>query len=605
MSQIDELLDTAFHAYNLNDFEQAEEIVREVLTLSPTNGDGLYLLGLIAYRANAFEPAEKLLYQAVHLYPENKSYATALASVLQKEGRLDEALSFYEPYQETDSLVLSQVGFIYLQKGRDDFALSAFDKALTLDKNNINAFIGKALLQRKNQQNKEALHLLLEARKINITAELMYQLSIQYRFDNQLSKALDSIKEALSLEQLASFYNEKGLILEEMGDIEEAQKAYEKAIEIDSYFPDSFANLANIYYRKEMFSKAEENYKRALGLDNQFLNAHHNLASLLYKQDRKTESLEHYRSALLINPHHISSLYNLGIILEEMGDYTEAAGLYFNILALKSTPPYIDFRIASTLTALSEEGKKEKKQAIDFAKGWVKHFPENVIAKHTLASLTGTKIDPEQSLKYAEVLYDSFAPTYEQTMEKIQSRVLEIINKNLPIDSYQTVLDLGCGTGSFGNSVQKTFHTLIGVDISKEMLKKTAKKNVYTELIHKDALSFLKTSSIKFDLIVAAELLCYLPVVSELIKEVSAHLIEKGVFVLTIEETQEKEILLAGNGRYLHQFSYIEKQLNENHLFLQKRIQTPLRKEGKNFAMGSILFCTKETPQVTENLKNL
>lgn len=594
MSQIDGLLDTAFHAYNLNDFEHSEEIVREVLTLSPTNGDALYLLGLIAYRANAFEPAEKLLYQAVQLYPENKTYATTLASVLQKEGRLDEALSFYEPYKETDSLVLSQIGFIYLQKNMDDFASSAFDKSLNLDKNNTTAFIGKALIKRKNHEDSEALSLLLDAQKIAITAELMYQLAVQYKIIGELNKALDAIEQALLMEKVASFYNEKGLILEKMGSIDSAQQSYENAINVDAYFPDSFANLANIYQMKEQFSKAEENYKRALSLDNQFLNAHHNLACLLYKQDRKTESLEHYRSALLINPRHISSLYNLAIILEETGEYLESVGLYFNILSLNATPEHIDFRIASTLALLSGQSKKGKKQATDFAKGWVKSFPNNIIAQHMFNSLVGQKIDTEESLKYAEKLYDAFASSYEQTMEKIQSNVLKIIHTNLPNKFYKNILDLGCGTGSFSKELSNKFETLVGVDISSKMLKKAAEKKLYTNLIHADAFSFLKTSNMKFDLIIASELLCYTPNVEELLYEISTNLADNGLFVLSIEETMQKDILFSANGRYLYRFTYIQDLLKKYKFSIQNRIHAHLRREGIEFADGSILFSIKK-----------
>lgn len=593
MSQIDDLLDTAFDTYNLNDFEQAEEIIRDVLTISPINGDALYLLGLIAYRANALEPSEKLLYQAVSLYPDNKIYATALASILQKENRLDEALSFYEKFKE-DSLVLSQIGFIYLQKGLNDFAQSAFNKALEIDKNCITAFIGQALIERKNNNNEQALSILMQTEKINKTAELMYQLSVQFRILHRLDKALLSIEQAITLEKLASFYNEKGLILEELGRIDEAQEAYQKAIDLDSYFPDSFTNLANIYQSKKMFTQAEDNYKRALSLDNNFLNAHHNLASLLYKQDRKTESLEHYRSALLINPQHISTLYNLAVILEEMGEYTEAAGLYFNILALNAHPSYIDFRIASTLSALATQGKKEKKQALEFAKGWVKHFPGNMIACQTNDSLNGKIADKAQALQYAERLYDAFADSYDETMQKIEANVLRSIFENLPEKSYKNILDLACGTGSFSTNLLNDFNMLIGVDISDKMLEKAKEKKKYTSLIHADALTFLKTNQTSFDLILAAELICYLPNVSELLNEINSHLTPNGIFVLTIEETNEKEMLLAINGRYLHPFSYIEELLKESHLSLIKRIQLPLRKEGTGVANGSILFCEKK-----------
>ena len=159
MSEVDRLLDEAFLAYNNKDLDEAEELARSVLTLMPSSGDGLYLLGLIAAKKNAFEPAEKLLYQAVQLYPENKQYKLSLGFVLEKQGRLDEALSFYEPFKE-DAYVLSQIGFIYLQKGLLDFAKSAFDKGLSLNEEVLTAYIGLALIFRREGNFKEALSIL-------------------------------------------------------------------------------------------------------------------------------------------------------------------------------------------------------------------------------------------------------------------------------------------------------------------------------------------------------------------------------------------------------------------------------------------------------------
>ena len=148
MNEIDALLDTAFAHYNQGDFETAEEIGRRVLSIEPSHGDGLYLLGLIAFQSGALEPASDLLYQAVKLYPNQDNYALALASVLHRLGRLDEALSFYEKYQNNPA-VLAQMGFIYASKGQTEWATSAFHKALELDKTNAEAVVGlAAILQR-------------------------------------------------------------------------------------------------------------------------------------------------------------------------------------------------------------------------------------------------------------------------------------------------------------------------------------------------------------------------------------------------------------------------------------------------------------------------
>ncbi|MBR4931769.1 MAG: tetratricopeptide repeat protein [Alphaproteobacteria bacterium] len=594
MSDIDASLDTAFQAYNNHQFDMAEDLVRDVLTISPTNGDALYLLGLIAYRANAYEPAEKLLYEAVKFYPQQENYALALASVLQKTGRLDEALSYYSKYPN-NATGMAQTGYIYLQKGQTDFAGSAFKKALELDKNCLTALIGEALIDRQNDNHVHALEKLIQAQSIGVNAELNYQLSVQYRLNGHFALALDYINLALADETTASFLNEKGLVFEALADDKSAQKAYEEAIELNAYAPDSFYNLGNIYLRQENYRQAEDYYKKALALDADFLNAHHNLAIALCKQNRKPEGLEHYREALIIQPTHIPTLYNLAMMLEEMGDYSESAGLYFNVLALKAKPDMIEFRIANTLAALSETGKKEAKEAIDFAKGWVKHFPESLVAQHTLNALTHTVKDTSKIMEYAKQLYDLFAKTYDLTMEKLEAQglltVLSYINQ-LPDNSLGDVLDLACGTGMLSVGLNKKFISLTGVDISGEMLKYAKQKEKYTSLIEQDVLTYLETTDKYYDLICAVELSGYVADIERLIKQVKNHLKPTGRFVLTIENTETDKVYLSEQGRYLYRPDYIQNILKQNGFQAFDKQEIQLRKEGtgNQTVIGTVFY---------------
>lgn len=593
MAETDTLLDTAFEAYNKNQFDIAEEIVRDVLTIAPTNGDALYLLGLIAYRSNALEPAEKLLYEAVKLYPQSQQYALALAGVLQKAGRLDEALSFYEKYKN-DPLVLSQMGYVYLQKGQNDFAKSAFHEALSKDAGCLNAKIGQALLARQEHDNEQALVILKQAQESGVLdSEMFYQLAVQNRLCGCYQDALKSINQALSLFKTATFLNEKGLIFEKLDFEASAQEMYEEAIELDSYAPDAFANLGNLYLKQENYRRAEEYYKKALALDGDFLNAHHNLAIALCKQDRKAEGLEHYRAALLVNPHHISTLYNLAMILEETGDYSEAAGLYFNILTLKAHPDMIDFRIANTLAALFEKDKKSQKEALDFAQGWVKHFPDNEIAVHTLNALKHDRKNDVSPIAYARQLFDAFAPTYDATMKQLESQALiktsDYLN-SLPQPEFKSVLDLACGTGTFADVFHKKFELLTGVDISEKMISAASEKKRYTKLVHQDVITFLETNQDLYDLIIAIELTNYLPDIEPLLANVHKHLTRDGLFVMTIETGTEQDIFLSTQGRYLYSKNYVQKIAEKVGLSLVTETDFNLRKEGQGMAAGTF-FC--------------
>lgn len=586
MSSTDALLDTAFAEYNQGHFEQAENLAREVLSVEPTQGDALYLLGLIAFQAGALEPASKLLYQGVKLYPNMENYALALASVLHKQGRLDEALSFYEKYKDNPK-VLSQIGLIYAGKGQDDWARSAFEEAIKKDEHVIEATLGLVALAEKNKDYDEALRLLLQAHEINPTAEVLYHLAYVSRQKGELSKALSYINKAVNIDVRALYLNERGLILEEMGNDTEALASYINATKHSPYYADAYANQGNIYQKMGQMQFAEDAYKRALQQDKSFLQAHHNLASLLYKQGRKGESLDHYQEAIILNPKHIPSIYNLAILLEDMKEYSEAAGLYFNAIALGMRSIELDLRISSTLTQLYKTGKDGKKEALTFAKGWVKNFPDNEIAKHTLSVLSGKK--ESNITDYAKKLFDVFAKTYDESMKKLACTAVKESIDLLKENHYEKVLDLACGTGTFAKEFKDHFNIIWGVDLSSEMLKKAEEKQIYTKLIANSVDGFFKAYSDTFDLIVAIELIGYLDDPLSFLQGVKDHLKQNGTFVLSVEQSQGKNVELSLSGRYLYAKSYIENLFDKIGFKIDVIKDIDLRKEENGVAKGFIV----------------
>lgn len=593
MSNLDEMLDRAFFAYNQKEYDEAEDLARQVLTLAPANGDGLYLLGLIASRMGAYEPAEKLLYQAVQLYKDNKQYKLSLGFVLEKQGRLDEALSFYEPYKE-DAFVLSEIGFIYLQKGQPDFANSAFDKALSLCKDVLTAYIGKSIILRRQDKVQQAMDLLQEALNHGQSAELYYQLAKTARALFSFKLAKNYIQQAIQMDAVATFYNEQGLIEEGLELNESAKLSYELAIEKNAYLADAYANLGNLYFKENELKKAEDAYKRALGVDKDFLNAHHNLALVLYAENRLTEALEHLRSVIILEPNHTSGLYNLAIILEETGDYSEAAGLYFNLLSQQKEIQDLEFRIQNVLTLLAKGDKKDKKQALSFAKGWVKSFPSSVVGRYLNASLTGEKVSKELSTAYAEALYDAFAPSYDKKMEKLESKTLSEIKALLPKKA-KNILDLGCGTGGLTTVLKAGFDVLVGVDISKQMLALAEQKGGYTKLYHQDVLSFIKEDTSCYDLIVASEVTPYFSDIEAFLIDIKERLALDGSLILTFElGANEQGVQLSESSRFVYEKGFLERLFQTLGFQVLVQKEVPLRKEGDSFANGLIVQLKKQ-----------
>lgn len=594
MNELDALLDTAFNHYNKRDFEVAEEIARRVLSIEPSHGDGLYLLGLIAFQSGALEPASELLYQAVKLYPNMDHYVLALASVLHRQGRFDEALSFYEKYKD-NPVVLAQMGFIYASKGEDDKAIAAFNKTLEQDKMNTDALVGLSTLFQQQGDLISAEQILLSDISTINSPEIFYRLSVISRLQGKDDVALSYINKALDGLYNYVYLNEKGLILEKLGLDDDALITYQKAVDMNAYYPDSLVGQGNIYMRRCQYKLAEDAYKKALALDHKFFTAHHNLASLLYKIGRKNEALDHYQEAVIINPKNLSAVYNLAVIQEDIREFSEAAGLYFNALIGGFENEALEFRIAATLEGLFHTSKDGKKQAIDFAKGWVKHFPNSIVAHYTLQALTGKKSSDKKKIatQYAQKLYDVFAAEYDEKMQKLNAVVVDETVQNLQDKTFENVLDLGCGTGTFGNKLKQNFNLLVGVDISPKMLDIAKQRGVYNEVFCSSVANYFLSEKRQFDLIVMLELSGYLEDLFSVFEEIKSHLSQQGLFVFSVEYPKDKANSgLAPIGRYVYTKEDVLLALDKASLKVVDIKEIDLRRELDGYAKGALITAT-------------
>ena len=373
MNRIDELLDQAFVAFNSENLRQAETLCREAMNISPTHGDALYLLGLIAYRQHAFSVAADLLHEALELYPDVANYQLAFAEVLRAQGHLDEALSFYLKLMN-DPKVRTEAGLIYLAQGKNKEAKECFHIALQEDENIAAAYLGLSALVNKK---KEKESLLLKAYAVEANENTAYQLARFYMSQKAWKKAETTLKNYLIFSRDWTLY---AGILEGLKRPEEAMQALQKAIELDAYNSGAWVQQGLLLEHQKNWEKAAISYQKALALDNTLVVAHEGLSNVLMAQGQFPVALEHTRYVIEQNPNHFPSLYKLAILLEQTEDYEEALGLYFKLLVLKPHRVGLEKRIQETILSLNQ---KKSHLAKKFVKGWMTSFPKSDWAKAT------------------------------------------------------------------------------------------------------------------------------------------------------------------------------------------------------------------------------
>jgi len=106
--------------------------------------------------------------------------------------------------------------------------------------------------------------------------------------------------------------------------IEEAVKAYRRALEADPDLVAALINLANIRYSRDELAEAQALYERAILLDPSYFEAHFNLGNIHHDHAQYALAEASYGEALALNPDYADAHFYLAVTLEKMGRSLDA-----------------------------------------------------------------------------------------------------------------------------------------------------------------------------------------------------------------------------------------------------------------------------------------
>ena len=106
--------------------------------------------------------------------------------------------------------------------------------------------------------------------------------------------------------------------------VDEAVKAYRRALEEDPDLVAALINLANIRYSRDELAEAQALYERAIVLDPSYFEAHFNLGNIHHDHAHYGEAEASYRAALALNSYYADAHFYLAVTLEKMGRSPDA-----------------------------------------------------------------------------------------------------------------------------------------------------------------------------------------------------------------------------------------------------------------------------------------
>jgi len=135
------------------------------------------------------------------------------------------------------------------------------------------------------------------------------------------------------------------------------------------------------------------------------------------------------------------------------------------------------------------------------------------------------------------------------------------------VNLHYDILDLGCDTGLAGEALIDLAKTLVGIDLSKEMMKIAEAKNIYNRLIQDEIHHELSQEQVaSLDIVVSRDFFVYIEDVKAIFNQVYDVLKADGFFAYSTEalypaDNGNEEFLpeykLKSTGRYSHSSKYL------------------------------------------------
>lgn len=383
------------------------------------------------------------------------------------------------------------------------------------------------------------------------------------------------------------------------GNLDEAEKCYRALLELDDGNANALHFLGVLLWRRDNDASALALIQRAIALDPMVPAWHNNLGNVLLAQDLHEEAASAYGRCAELDPDNLEVQNNLGLLLQKLGRPREAeasllkaiaknprfAGAHTNLAMLyvaedRMKEAFDQFAVlfklldgdASSLRLLAYALTRADRfdEARETCQRWLGISPGDVHALHMLAALGGVDVPERAPDNYVVSEFDGFATSFDAKLAALGYKAPELVRDALartigqPQGRNSRVLDLGCGTGLCAVYLRPYAATLVGVDLSANMLGLARQRGMYDSLVQRELVAFLQVCESAQDVIVAADTLCYFGRLEAVFEAVHRLLNVGGCWVFTLEaHAKPVDFHLHPHGRYSHSRTYLDRGLAE------------------------------------------
>ena len=434
---VDQALQKGIQAHKAGKLQEADGYYTAILKANPKHPDANHNMGILAIDLGRFELALPFLKTALEVNSSIDQYWFSYVGALIKLDRVAEAKVVFDQAKSKGvegrdfdqiELELKSSSFEAESNANEDIPIEAnildefkLDKALKLAKNKVKDGLtneAKKIYQdilKKFPKNKKAS----DGIKTLASKTLATNTGIQEPPKEQLTSLLtlynqQKLQQVFNEAQIltkrytksSTLLNLMGASAAQLGKLDEAVLAFQKALSIKPNDAQAYYNMGNALKDQEKLEEAIDAYRKALSIKPDYADAYVNMGNVLTDQEKLEDAIEAYNRALSNEPDNAEAHYNMGNALKDQEKLEEAIDAYRKALSIK--PDYADAYV-NMGNVLTDQEKLE--DAIEAYNGALSNEPDNAEAYYNI----GNALKDQEKLGEAIEAYDkalSVKPDY-------------------------------------------------------------------------------------------------------------------------------------------------------------------------------------------------
>ena len=311
---LDEALNKGIEAHKAGKAQEADSYYTAILKANPKHPDANHNMGVLGVDVGQIEAALPFFEIALEANPKIAQYWLSYIDALIRLNRMTDAKSVFDKAKSN---------------GAKGDGLEQIEKRIASSNSE------KSNRQKPTQE------------ELNPLMKLYNQNRLQQVF-KETQKLTKRYTKSLTL------WNLMGASAAQIGKLDEAVTAFQKALLIKPDDAQAHYNLGNVFQNQGRLEEAMETYKKALSIKPDYAEAFNNLGNALKQQGKLEEAIEAYNKAISIKPDYADAFNNMGNALKQQGKLEEAIESYSKAIYIK--PDYAEayWNISGTTDSIIE-----------------------------------------------------------------------------------------------------------------------------------------------------------------------------------------------------------------------------------------------------------